>query len=760
MPHDHDPNTGGGEAGNRTVDVDLAVPAPLATGEGVSDVGGGLAEAGDVRFGQTNSILSAVGSGEVNGLVEEEERSIGNEGGDGDDDDVDDDDDDDDDDDEDTGDISEGERTSNIAVANHSRTRGVDVSRSESSDRVTCVGLLSRVRGIWMRPRGPGASYSTFSDNQRERHHLLADFIAFCATYPPGPSIPAALAILTFIVALPLTWLLFSHLTTMPTRVLDIHNTEISGSFSGSAAWAHLRNISARPHMYNSNGNLAVREFLVNRLQDFNLLAASRGRNNFLEFADDNVDLIVADGRLYFESNNVIVRIKGQSDSRSALLVSSHFDSTPVSYGTTDDGISVAVMLEFVRALIYNKPLAHDVILNFNNGEEMFLLGGQAFVYHPWFADIKAFINLEGTGSAPGTRSILFRTNSLDLMKKWKSGAPFPHASVLFNDMMSAVASATDYSAYVSYGGLQGVDIAFYTYRYLYHTQFDDVEHSQPISAQHMGENLLGFAMSVCDDGQLLDRLVPDTPNQPLSRTQPLPDFVFYDLFSSFTLNPGSKELIEIDIKTPRTTAGNIIELEGSFTGAPGSRICSIQVNHTLPISAVTADETFAVWILNSGKKGEWNWVVAGEGYLKERRDPRKAGTSRPTSFNMSKIPLEVTVARETWDDPANRRIRVPFLARFNATLATEVSRKSKRAAGIRPGDETDVVAEKSNDAGFQWVEVRCFLGETDASPFWQEHLRRGSNSSAAWPSWMTPAHGRYGGVAVSKRAPVPKQEL
>ena len=62
-------------------------------------------------------------------------------------------------------------------------------------------------------------------------------------------------------------------------------------------------------------------------------------------------------------------------------------------------------MLELVRLLSIKNTLDHDVILNFNNGEEMGLLGGTAFLLHPWSKGIKGFINLEGTGAADNTKS-------------------------------------------------------------------------------------------------------------------------------------------------------------------------------------------------------------------------------------------------------------------------------------------------------------------------------------------------------------------
>jgi hypothetical protein len=242
----------------------------------------------------------------------------------------------------------------------------------------------------------------------------------------------------------------------------------------------------------------------------------------------------------YYESNNLIVRVKGNSSSRDAILLSSHFDSTPVSKGVTDAGIGIAVMLEMIRTLLLNKPLKHDVMFNFNNGEEMYLYGAIAFVRHPWFKHVKGFINLEGTGSAPGTRSILFRTNSYSLVKAWKNYAPYPHASILFNNLVQFIHSDTDYRPYVNLGEKEGVDIAFYTYRYWYHTPKDDLTQSYPISAQHMGDNVKGLTLAVADS-DVLDHLetVPRSGN--FSDRLPVPNFVYYDFFNSFTLLKGSR---------------------------------------------------------------------------------------------------------------------------------------------------------------------------------------------------------------------------
>lgn len=162
----------------------------------------------------------------------------------------------------------------------------------------------------------------------------------------------------------------------------------------------------------------------------------------------------------------------------------------------------------------------------------MGLYGGYSFLLHKWFKDVKAFVNLEGTGAAPGTRSILFRTNSYELTNLM-AYTPYPHVSILFNEMMRFVKSDTDYRPYSTLGRLPGIDIAFYSYRHLYHTPQDDIKHSHPISLQHMGDNLLAYIKTAGDIGLLLKLsqapIVPDPQGN-----LPIPSFLYYDLYGFY----------------------------------------------------------------------------------------------------------------------------------------------------------------------------------------------------------------------------------
>jgi Zn-dependent M28 family amino/carboxypeptidase len=81
---------------------------------------------------------------------------------------------------------------------------------------------------------------------------------------------------------------------------------------------------------------------------------------------------------IYFEGNNILVRIVGTS-SMPAVLLSAHFDSVSTAPGATDDGMGVATLLQLLDYFAQNTP-KRDIIFNINNAEEDGLLGARALV--------------------------------------------------------------------------------------------------------------------------------------------------------------------------------------------------------------------------------------------------------------------------------------------------------------------------------------------------------------------------------------------
>ena len=162
---------------------------------------------------------------------------------------------------------------------------------------------------------------------------------------------------------------------------------------SAQLAWSVLSNITSNPHSSNTNGNVALKKYLEDVVSRINLTCGN------LEISNQQTNVVVNPGQVrhvFFQSDNLVVRIKGKMNQ--ALLISSHFDSAIHAGGGTDAGMGVASMIATLDALSKSScdsKYLYSVIFNFNNSEEDYLLGSAAFTKHPWFKDIKSFINLE-----------------------------------------------------------------------------------------------------------------------------------------------------------------------------------------------------------------------------------------------------------------------------------------------------------------------------------------------------------------------------
>ncbi|MEW5931097.1 MAG: M28 family metallopeptidase [Gemmatimonadota bacterium] len=192
-------------------------------------------------------------------------------------------------------------------------------------------------------------------------------------------------------------------------------------------------------------------------------------------------------------TRNVLARIRG--DSATAVLVSAHYDSPPESPGAGDNAVSVATAVEVARALAAGPRPQHTVIFNFNDGEEAGLLGSDAFLEHPWAADVRAFVNLESAG--PRGKAVLFQAGPGNdwLTEEYARSVPLPYGTVLGQDIFQSgiIPSDTDFRVYRDEGRLRGLDVALYQDGYAYHTALDRVERVQPGSVQHMGGNTLAL---------------------------------------------------------------------------------------------------------------------------------------------------------------------------------------------------------------------------------------------------------------------------
>lgn len=231
---------------------------------------------------------------------------------------------------------------------------------------------------------------------------------------------------------------------------------------------------------------------------------------------------------------NVVARIPGRSPD--ALLLSAHYDTPPGSVGAGDDGVAAASLVEIARALAAGPKPEHTIIMLINDGEEAGLLGSSGFVRHPWFRDVRAFVNLESAG--PHGKSILFQAGLGGgwLVSTYAGSVPYPYGTVLAQDIFQsgAIPSDTDFRIYRDDGGLVGLDIALYRGGWAYHTQRDRTWNVSRGTVQHMGENALALASALASG--------------PLRGSDGAGRAVYYDVLGAFMPHYGERGAVLLAI--------------------------------------------------------------------------------------------------------------------------------------------------------------------------------------------------------------------
>ncbi|KAI0301738.1 hypothetical protein B0F90DRAFT_1936153 [Multifurca ochricompacta] len=342
---------------------------------------------------------------------------------------------------------------------------------------------------------------------------------------------------------------------------------------SVESAYRDLHRIAERPHPYNSRQNDVVHDFLLSRLRGI-----AKG-HNFVHVDDDtrtNATFLDGPKAVYFEGKNILVKVDGTDDAAEGhgVLFSAHFDSVSTAPGATDDGMSVAALVQMIDFLSKNRP-RRTAVFNLNNGEEDGLNGAHAFLRHPWSNLTSRFLNIEGAGSGgyvsypqpthidlpnlffpSPSRPFVFRTTSYDVLNAFRS-APHIHADVLSQDAWDrgVIRSDTDYSVYSAPhaqrvsrsagnkkmanattivhgyrgagGGMQGADVAFYHARSRYHTMDDSIRGMGDGGAQRSLWSLLELLRNVGDS------ILNSKPNDEAT-TDETERAVYFELFGVY----------------------------------------------------------------------------------------------------------------------------------------------------------------------------------------------------------------------------------
>lgn len=270
-----------------------------------------------------------------------------------------------------------------------------------------------------------------------------------------------------------------------------------SAGFSAERAMADVRAIGRMAHPTGAPGGEVVRRHIFDRLESFGLLAEVHVGQATRPYGPDRSRLAAA------SVQNIVAVMPGRDPQAPALLIMAHHDSVPNSPGAADDGAGVATLLETARSLATDAPHARPVIFLVTDGEELGLLGAQAFFdTDPLARRVGAVINMDTRGDAG--RAAMFQVGPqsgavLDAYRR-HARAPFAHsltalvARILPNDTDFTVAAGA---------GLPGLNFAFIGDQLAYHTPLSTPEHLSRGALQSMGGQVLPVARALADAPEL-----------------------------------------------------------------------------------------------------------------------------------------------------------------------------------------------------------------------------------------------------------------
>lgn len=248
---------------------------------------------------------------------------------------------------------------------------------------------------------------------------------------------------------------------------------------------AHARVFAgSSAHPLGSAEHAAVRERLVNELR-------ALGCEPVIEEGVAQRNGVVA------RVQNVIVPPARRS-SGEALLLCAHYDSVAAGPGASDDGAGVAVLLEVLRALRAEPAAAaRPIVFLFDDGEELGLLGAQAFVESSAFADdIGVVVNLEARGTCGASRMFETSEGNARLIGLLADALPHPSATSVSQEIYRRMPNDTDLTVFKQ-RGWPGLNFAFVGGGRRYHTQLDDLAHLDRDTLQHHGENALAITRRI-----------------------------------------------------------------------------------------------------------------------------------------------------------------------------------------------------------------------------------------------------------------------
>jgi hypothetical protein len=243
-----------------------------------------------------------------------------------------------------------------------------------------------------------------------------------------------------------------------------------------------------RPHPADTIADDLVRNKLVTLLQSMGLKPIVRNQVACNE-------LYKARGVSCARVQNVIA-VLGPPNGK-AVLLNAHYDSVPMGPGAGDDGIGVATLLE-VASVLRNQQLKRPVILLFNEGEELGLVGARAFLSDPLSRSVDSLINLEARGVRGPAN--MFETNHPDAaaIALYSQAVAHPVANSLGTDVYRLLPNYTDVNSFSERKWLT-LNIAPIGNETRYHSAGDELAALDHRTLQHMGDQTLALTLALAN---------------------------------------------------------------------------------------------------------------------------------------------------------------------------------------------------------------------------------------------------------------------
>jgi hypothetical protein len=270
----------------------------------------------------------------------------------------------------------------------------------------------------------------------------------------------------------------------------ELRGHSAPGEFDAKGAKARLALIigDERPHPADTAADDLVRARLVTELEEMGLRPIVRDQLTCNELYKQR-------GISCARVRNVIA-VLGPSGPK-AVLLNAHYDSTPVGPGAADDGIGVATLLEVAQDLDH-KPLKRPLILLFNEGEELGLVGARAFLSDSLSQNVDSLINLEARGvRGPVNMFETSRPNAAPI-GVFAEAVKSPIANSLSTDVYRLLPNYTDVNSFAERGWLT-LNLAPIGNETRYHSPGDDVAALNPATLQHMGDQTLALALALAN---------------------------------------------------------------------------------------------------------------------------------------------------------------------------------------------------------------------------------------------------------------------